>query len=150
MREHPLDGEMGFACVGGAEHRCDASAARLRAKRASRRKRQSHYASKLGGATLQAISPPSLCITMRRHSSTRIKLRNESGTNRARIADSVAVQIRSRPDFGELLARDTRSGIREVFSGFYSSSKVNAGLSGHSLQESRFPIVFWCHSPTHG
>src|SRR5262249_28249727 len=66
MGQHSLDGEMGLAGVGGAQHCSDAGTAGSRCSGRLRRKSNGHYASRLGGRTSEQALPQASCITMRR------------------------------------------------------------------------------------
>ena len=85
MRKHPLDREMGLAGIGGPEHRGDAGAGSpsVGERRALKKKRP----------CFPGISA-SLAVGEVFHNAThlrsRLKLWNESGTNRARIGDFVS------------------------------------------------------------
>jgi hypothetical protein len=69
MREHPLDGEMRLARIGGSQHCRYTGTAGSRCSDRLRRKTDSHYASELVPAAAIAACTPLPCITMRRQAS---------------------------------------------------------------------------------
>ena len=85
MREHPLDGEMGLAGVGRAEHCGDASATEAALAGRGRRKRNSHRCPGWSGPRQRCagLSVPQ-CANARRFGPV-LKLGNDSRTKRARI-----------------------------------------------------------------
>ncbi len=87
MAEHPLDGEMGLAGVGRAEHGGDAGATQAAVAGHGRRERDGHPISRLGMARFseRARLSVSQCDAGQ---GARLTIANESGTKRARIADS--------------------------------------------------------------
>ncbi len=100
MREHPLDGQMRFAGVGGPQHGGDASARRAVARTGGKESRLGHETGDsglMGGVVYHNATV----------SASRFKAWNESGTNHARIADSAPVQLRSPPDVGVVQAAAT-------------------------------------------
>src|SRR5437016_10849288 len=75
MRQHALDGEVGLAGIGGAQHCRDTGAAGSRRSGRLRRKSNSHYASRTGSRTFERGPPPASCITMRRRTSAWLSFR---------------------------------------------------------------------------
>ena len=95
MRQHALDGEVGLAGVGRPEHGGDAGAAGTRTPVGGLGKREGHYASELAAGLFFSRAKGFLYHNATVQSCA-IKLWNEFGTNRARIADSARMWVRSR------------------------------------------------------
>lgn len=84
-----------------------------------------------------------VAVPLRDDIGTTFNLRNESGTKHARIADSAAVQIRSRPYLEPERASPTRSGAGVRISGAICSPDLNAQPSRPTPQESRQLQIIW-------
>src|SRR5690348_1134798 len=96
MAEHALDGEVGLAGIGGPEHGGDAGAAGAGVASSRRGEGNRHHVSgKAEKAFCAGPYPPLLYHNAAGRAHPRRRW-NESGTNRARIADSIAVKVRSR------------------------------------------------------
>ena len=81
MRQHALDGEMGLAGIGRAQHGRDAGAARSRCSGRLRGKRDGHYASGLAAKPSSRPRPRRFCITMRRRTCARLSIRTSLERN---------------------------------------------------------------------
>ena len=127
MGQHPLDGEMRLAGIGRPQHGGDAGAAGTRGTVRLRGKGDGHYASKLAAGHFRCPTKGFLY-----HNATTdraaVKLWNESGTNRARIADSGAVRLRSRRYLASRFHAATRSGSRSRFQTLLAPPNVNMGV----------------------
>ena len=73
MRQHALDGEMGLAGIGWAQHCRDAGAARSRCSGRLRGKSDGHYASRTMAKASSRPRHDLPCITMRRRSMRLVK-----------------------------------------------------------------------------
>ena len=128
MRQHALDGEMGLAGIGRPQHGGDAGAAGARGAVGLRGKGDGHYASRLAAGLFAGPARGFLYhnATHRRRLAP-VKLWNESGTNRARIADSGAMRLRSRRHLASGALSATRSGSpRPIQAAVSSRPNVNA------------------------
>ena len=86
MGEHPLDGEMRLAGIGGAEDRGDAGAAGTRGPCRLRRETEGHYRSRLTAGPRSKVRPRVLLYHNATACASAVKVWNGGRTNRARIA----------------------------------------------------------------
>src|SRR5689334_11661356 len=136
MRQHALDGEVGLAGIGGAEHRSHACAAATHCSGRLRGKRNRHYASKLAPGSVIDTGTRAFCITLRRLGSAWLSIR----TSLERIAPESLT--RGLYDFvhGDIwpaLQPQLQDGV--VTGGFkrvLSLSKVNIAIGLESTKES--------------
>src|SRR3974390_181647 len=100
MREHALDGEMGLAGIGRPEHGGDTMAPIAQAALRRRTEGDGHDlpppAHGPAGASRKAVSV-SQCDGNQGCWGRALTVANESRTKHGRIADSGAIEIRSRP-----------------------------------------------------